>query len=607
MPDSLLIFSIGPVQGFVAEARRAQDLWAGSIWLSEIAREALRACQAQGATPVYPADLGQASLPNRFVVRVPGDRAEQVARAAEEAAQAALRKPTFAARQALADLVPGDGTWEAIWKRQLDHHLEVHWVALPIGPGGYVAAYQAVSLAFEAAKRTRRFEQVQEDGFKDSLGGTRSALRTARMDGSTYWRAVAGKVSASVLSPDGHERLDALGATKRFGFEVQAFPSVSTVAAAAFLLRAGTEQPHLLSDHAEKVGRLGVFTVPPCDKRLPALQGVLWPYDGDLLYREALTVKRLKADYGVEPSEADCAAARASLRKLQEELKSAPSRYYAILTMDGDAMGEHVSACRSPEEHAELSRRLAAFARQATQIVNRRYAGRVVYAGGDDLLALLPLPDPELAAREAEGRLAEDAARPDAILAACDLAQAFAAQFADWPEEALPRRRGGRAVPFSISAGLAIVHHRYPLSAALAAAHHAEKAAKEVDGKAALAVHVLVRSGEPTEACAHWQGLREAYGQARNLFAQGALSPRLAHNLAEAAPAFCAPGPEEAFAAEVRRVAQRQRNRSKLSPEQAGEFARHLSGWAASTGLTPATLAAWLLVASFCVREGGAE
>jgi len=607
MPDSLLIFSIGPVQGFIAEARRAQDLWAGSIWLSEITREALLACQAQGATPVYPADLAQPSLPNRFVVRVPSDRAEQAARAAEEAAQAALRKRARRAQQALAGHVPGDDTWEAIWQRQLDHHLEVHWAAVPIGAGGYADAHQAASRTFEAAKRTRRFEQVLEDGFKDSLGGTRSALRTGEMDGRAYWQAVAGKVNASMLRPDGRERLDALGASKRFGFEVQAFPSVSTVAAAAFLLRAGTEQPELLAAHAQRVGRLGVFSVPQVGQRLPALEAVTWPYDGDLLYQETLTVKRLKADYGVEPSEAGCAAARASLRALEQALGSAPSRYYAILTMDGDAMGEHVSACRSPEELAELSRRLAAFAQQATQIVDRRYAGRVVYAGGDDLLALLPLPDPELAVRDAEGQPAEGAVRPDAILAACDLERAFTAQFAGWPEEALPRRRDGRTVPFGISAGLAIVHHRYPLGAALGAAHRAEKAAKTVAGKAALAVHVLVRSGEPTEACAHWQGLREAYGQARNLFARGALSPRLAHNLAEAAPAFCAPGPEEAFAAEVRRVAQRQRNRSKLSPEQAGEFARHLTGWAASAGLTPPMLAAWLLVASFCTREGGAE
>ena len=36
-----LHFSLGPVQGFVVQARRTRDLWAGSFLLSRLALEAM--------------------------------------------------------------------------------------------------------------------------------------------------------------------------------------------------------------------------------------------------------------------------------------------------------------------------------------------------------------------------------------------------------------------------------------------------------------------------------------------------------------------------------------------------------------------------------------
>ncbi len=590
MADSLLIFSIGPVQGFIAEARRAQDLYAGSVWLSEVARAALQACLERGAQPIYPVDLARQGLPNRFVVRAPAEQVQATAETAAKAAQRALEQPARQAQAALRGRGPADDVWDDIWRRQLERHLEVYWAAAPLGEGSYQAAYDMANRAFEANKRTRPFLQPtgEEDGLKDSLSGARSALHTGQQDARAYWAAVAKAMDPSILRRDGRERLDSFGATKRFGpFSPQLFPSVSTVAAAPFLLRAASEQPGLLHEHGRNVAELKVFGLPTAGQRLPRLRDVNWPYDGDLLYEETLTAECLQDDYGISPSSEEIARAQDSLDRLGKEVGSRPSRYYAILTMDGDSMGEHVSACANPELHTALSQRLARFAGQATRIIEHEHCGRVVYAGGDDLLAFLAVDD--------------------AVPAACRVAEEFTGLFHDWPRDALPMRDGA-GLPFTISGGLAIAHHRYPLSAALAQARAAEGEAKRRTGKASLAVHVLVRSGAPTRAVAPWSGLGDQFCAMRDHFAHDRLSPRLAHNLADVAPAFeSALLPPEAYAAEVRRVALRQRAPAQMDEGEAKEFAKALAAWAAGAELGPKELAAWLLVAAFVARGGGVE
>ena len=47
-------FTLGPVQGFVAQARRTRDFWAGSFILSWLSGVAMRAVQAQDGTIIFP-------------------------------------------------------------------------------------------------------------------------------------------------------------------------------------------------------------------------------------------------------------------------------------------------------------------------------------------------------------------------------------------------------------------------------------------------------------------------------------------------------------------------------------------------------------------------
>jgi CRISPR-associated protein Cmr2 len=59
----LLLVSLGPVQDFIAQARRSRDLWFGSHLLSELSRAAARQLTDCGAQLIFPAlDKGSAEL-----------------------------------------------------------------------------------------------------------------------------------------------------------------------------------------------------------------------------------------------------------------------------------------------------------------------------------------------------------------------------------------------------------------------------------------------------------------------------------------------------------------------------------------------------------------
>ena len=51
----LLAISVGPVQEFIAAARRTRDLWFGSYLLSEISRAVAKAVENQGGRLIFPA------------------------------------------------------------------------------------------------------------------------------------------------------------------------------------------------------------------------------------------------------------------------------------------------------------------------------------------------------------------------------------------------------------------------------------------------------------------------------------------------------------------------------------------------------------------------
>ncbi|MBC7249681.1 MAG: type III-B CRISPR-associated protein Cas10/Cmr2 [Anaerolineae bacterium] len=583
MNESLFIFTLGPVQSFIAEARRASDLYLGSRILAEMAAAAAKAVPGTLVFPTCQA-CDRLAVPNRFVAVIGGPPSD-AARLARQAAEAVWRRYADRARGQL-ERFGGkvDKTFDEIWDRQIARHVEYYWVACPLG-SDYPKQYVLLQAALDARKRTRDFAASEEEGQKDSLSGMRAGLLTGRdKNSAAYWQRVAASPylqNRSLLRSKG-ERLDAMGAIKRFGDDVDPFPSTSTVAAATFLL-AAREHQEVLRDHEQAIEALGLYKI---QQRVLFHDGLAaWPYDGDALFVATLTPQRLASDYGMVDAQGEPSvdpvrleAAQESLRRLYKAVGAKPRLYYAVLKMDGDRMGQRIGQCRHQDEHRALSDCLAQFADEARRIVDRQFAGRLVYSGGDDVLALVPIEQ------------------------AFPLAKAL--------RDAFRQITGG-----GLSGGIAFSHHHDPLDRALHAARAAERRAKAVyrDGdRDALCVVALRRSGEILQVGTRWQ-VDDADPAA--LFdtlctafrPQGPLSSKLAFDALQELPAFADLHPGPAHASALKRIIKRHYDEKKdrdkrIEPDA---LATDLNRWAQDLGHDgPAELVRWLLLARF-VAGGG--
>jgi CRISPR-associated protein Cmr2 len=156
----------------------------------------------------------------------------------------------------------------------------------------------------------------------------------------------------------------------------------------------------------------------------------------------------------------------------------------------------------TPARHAAISEALGYFSTVTVPQVIEHHEGELIYAGGDDVLALLPVRSVVKAARE--------------------LAQAYQWSFVSLVPD--PQHHGrvtvnpiadvsdkpGRLVihmgpKATISAGIAIVHHKAPFKWTLREAHRLlEKIAKKRCGRGAFTIGLYKRGGGPATFGAKW-------------------------------------------------------------------------------------------------------
>jgi CRISPR-associated protein Cmr2 len=222
-----------------------------------------------------------------------------------------------------------------------------------------------------------------------------------------------------------------------------------------------------------------------------------------------------------------------------------PEAYYALILLDGDKMGAWISgtddAVRletraafhpqirermkahftrpehqayldapravSPGRHMAISSALNAFALTLAQdIVENRCKGKLIYAGGDDVMALVAVDD-LLACltllRAAYGGLPVPDTLRDTL--GVDLEQPSKLRLGGGHavlDGKLLRLMGERA---TASAGAVIAHHSAPLGAVLRSLRQAEKRAKNRGGRDAFAITLLKRGGGATDLTLPWR------------------------------------------------------------------------------------------------------
>ncbi len=455
----------------------------------------------------------------------------------------------------------------------------------------YAPLHTLAQRVFDAAKLARRFAPGEEPGYKCTLCGRRAPA----LAGSAHyneqrqaWAHAAEALGAGALRSEGAERLCAVCLVKRLatrcsalptaGGDAPAFPSTSDMAAQPLrqqlIKRAadpslGGPLHEFLEDIFEYVPAFNRDAGSPLDAAVPEespinasvddMRRALRKLDGEWFFPETYTRHTQVVRCNQDLAEALRAAERSLGKVLKQIDSSGPSPYYAILLMDGDRMGRwiggqahedtlrdllHPEVLRAldaldgwetvlgvrrlfgPSTHAALSSALLAYARYSVPwIVEREHAGRVVYAGGDDVLALLPLPS--------------------ALPAAYDLRRAYSRSYVlveldgrvhrEWSgtlnlaHSLIERHMGPDA---TASAGIALVHHLYPLGAALEQLRRWEQEAKDRCGRDAFVVGVIRRSGPDLVFGGKWPLLPQLL-EIQAAFARAALPDRTPYLIRE--------------------------------------------------------------------------
>lgn len=496
----LLLIAIGPVQDFIASARRTRDLWFGSWLLNELAKAATKSIyETEGRAalifpyPTNPAqDLAPESafnVPNKILVKVEGD-AKTIANTAKQALEQRLNQ----IRDGAFDQVKGT-FYDEQAAEQIAALVEFNWVALPLGTD-YAKTREQLEHLMAARKNTRNFSAVTwgTNAPKSSIDGERESVIAEELyplpnERTTNPSSYEDKVRSLYykFGINIGERLSGVDMLKRHGQKGidSRFPSTSHMAAIPvfnYLLGMNTKEQSknkVAESWDTYIANLNTILAAReyiHNEVTPKSQDIFKDYDGSLLFAERFNDALVGEDL------------KNAQKYLHDFLNpfldtTTPIPYYAILHADGDAMGRFINTTNKMDEHQGISEKLTRFAGNVKSIVENNQ-GALVYSGGDDVLAFLPLTS----IREIqEGNNKRFATVFDC---AADLATAFKQALVD--------------PMVSLSVGIAIVHHLEPLSDALDLARAAEKKAKGIAGKNALAINLSKRGGADRIIAGSW-------------------------------------------------------------------------------------------------------
>ena len=585
----LAVFSITPVQPFIAKARKLRDYWSGSVLLSYLAFEGIRWI-IENLGPdhvVYPSLIDQplvavylekkwkvngkfmpklwkkhdkkiANFPNKFLFFVPFDKVEQIGKEIEKHIKSEWKNLTDIVYKKLIKQVniqknsEEDKYLHRLFERQNKHYWDMQWSAVRLvgekeigevskllaesayknqvgvlkifneiikdkkdyekaGKGVlYSVSHSLVQSALAAQKSIKKIEREEEPGEKCQMCGEFEVLHDREYKGDIFAREYSKNIKdfwekinekwKNEVDFNKNERLCSVCLTKRIIGEA--------------LREYGKD--HVLNSAFENAESFPSTTMV-----------ALYDY-----------YKRKKIDDIQERKK----IAQALFENKADKYKDIQDRdkYYAILIMDGDKMGDLINGkttgstwksvmhphiikrledsnfdekysknwqkiyknypkrLLTPSIHAAISESLGDFAIYGVSSIIKgivkEYEGRLVYAGGDDVCAIMPV---------------------DKVLkAAYDIQKYYKSSFRIINEEGGSKEiekifdlesgklsvNLGKGEPtddkISISAGILICHHKENLSEMIKRAHILlDKKAKDEAGRNACAIELRKRNG----------------------------------------------------------------------------------------------------------------
>lgn len=440
--------ALGPVQGFIASARRTRDMWFGSYVLSEISRATALSLvgdetQAELIFPSVPPNLKDAEgepvslksghflVVNILLAKLPcctRDEALATIARARLAAETRWGEACADAKSQINNVhtIPhrrrdaADTTEflrNNVWTAQLSDVIEFYAAAVQIADDGndYSSALGALKRGLAARKASRVFRPLVESTQlfslpKSSLDGAQSTV-VQEADDSTLRKRIERTRRRLGIEPA--EQLDTAGMVKRVVGRARSFVPVARIAV----------QPWLETLSPTQLKQLQAAYNACCAYELDAQLGSkigdvaseLFPwvadfaFDAQLLYLPRIEAARTRFIAAEECDDPECDdpdelrrvndAADGLIAQLRSLARShgAPTPYYAMLFADGDRMGElldgiltHNAGANAMSRHQAVSQALSRFAQGVPRVVNK-FSGAAIYSGGDDVLALVPL------------------------------------------------------------------------------------------------------------------------------------------------------------------------------------------------------------------------
>lgn len=476
MSQYLFLFTITPVQSFVSQARKTQDLYASSFMLSHLCRVAAnktkKVCEADIIFP----DIQKSSIPNRFIAVITAEKnnLQQIGNAIQQAVEDEIKDIANSIITKL-DIITPTG-----FDTQINSYFTVNWLFIPYSEENYEQCYRELESLMGAIKTVRAFQQYpdSERGRKCSICGERnvkfyrmtetekdkSGVKARKLFSEDVF--IVGSRDSRSLPPrylQAGEGLCGICFTKRCidsinisGYEAR-FPSTSKIA----LFEAFK---HLKEKQHD-------------------LQSVI---NSDEYEPQAIFALKNKKSLDNFPELSD--AEKHNTQKIYEALEkhNIPySPYYAIMLFDGDSMGEWLSGSKIKKGqlkqfHNALTRRLGDFASTVREII-KEPLGVTVYAGGEDFLGFFNL---------------------NHLLKGTKMLRE---KFDEMVNQPLKDFYADSTYNMTFSAGIIIAHIKTPLSEVLNWARKMEREAKEIDDKDAFAIAVLKHSGEIEQTVFKWK------------------------------------------------------------------------------------------------------
>lgn len=559
----VVIFSIGPVQIFIASVRRSRDLWSGSWLLSELAKACAKSLNDLGDTKaqlIFPhvdksnqADLEENSdfsVGNKVQVVLTVDSVDELKNIIDNAKKSVKKRFIKEASNALSRL-PKDKHYlrETIWNSQLDDYLEIQTAWARFGDdNSYHDAAQNAGRVLASRKATRDFSPtcaisekdfitslVQLDNARKTTDKNHNVIKQPYQDLFILPKSSLDGMRETVLKESGlqknslqrklslskSEQLDTVGVIKRLGFEKKAeqFTPFTRITAHAWIEEIAQKEPaalNRLKDTYRELCRLGVASGVTGNNKV--YQD--FAYDAQLLYPSRLEVTLKEYQNSDDKEAKEIVDNLKILKKTLAPLFQSygePYRYGVLLLADGDRMGELLDKAKTQVQHQEITQALSNFAGQVAYTM-RQSSGHCIYARGDDVLGFVPLDK--------------------AYKCADDLQKLFANSLSG-----VANKLGAKNSP-TLSVGLAICHIMTPLGVIRELASQAEKFAKgdHVDEgqstekrRNALGMLLSVRSGNDTKLRFNWDDLAglNAFETMVNYYVEKQIPSRIAYDVRE--------------------------------------------------------------------------